>query len=276
MKYLFLKLTLNNLYASLKKVNDMYKKIVTKSIAVILVSIIIGCTENSVESQPQGLTGSWEWVQSSGGFAGWTLSPDSVGFNLYYEFRSDSTVSQWQNDSLIFESKFSVYQNTLTIEGRDIGFTWQITGDSLILRDQCIDCFVHIYKRGDRSKPQILIRNDLKSVEANGPLAIQNVQISGDDLSITVSYSGGCKDHSFILFVSSAFMKSKPVQAELFLSHEDHDDPCDAIITETIYFDLTRLKHIYQERYGMSGSMYLKIRGDGNDSHYVPLPLYEF
>ena len=70
-----------------------------------------------------------------------------------------------------------------------------------------------------------------------------------DTLTLRVSYSGGCANHHFRLYGSSAFMESYPVQTHLLLTHEDEGDPCDAIVTDTLRFSLAPLRETYQRGY---------------------------
>lgn len=60
-------------------------------------------------------------------------------------------------------------------------------------------------------------------------------------LSVTVSVSGGCEVHDYELVTQGALLLSIPPGANLYLVHEDNDDPCDAIIRETVSFDITPL-----------------------------------
>ncbi|MBT8400164.1 MAG: hypothetical protein KJO98_06790 [Rhodothermia bacterium] len=60
-------------------------------------------------------------------------------------------------------------------------------------------------------------------------------------LSLTVSVSGGCEDHDYQLVTQGALLLSIPPGANLYLIHEDNDDPCDAIIQDTVSFDITPL-----------------------------------
>ena len=93
------------------------------------------------------------------------------------------------------------------------------------------------------------------SGEGDGPV------IEGDTLTITVSFGGGCATHNFILVTAAAFMESDPVKLDAFLIHDDHDDPCEAYLTERLAFDLTPLRTLYEEAYGEdAGVVVLRIR----------------
>jgi hypothetical protein len=56
----------------------------------------------------QKLLGQWDWVSSSGGFAGTTITPKSTGYTLKETFSMDASDSVWsillKNDSLVRSS----------------------------------------------------------------------------------------------------------------------------------------------------------------------------
>jgi len=123
----------------------------------------------------------------------------------------------------------------------------------------------------------IIIIDDFALIDLKGdPLQINSVSVFGDNLQISVSYSGGCKEHEFGLFAGRAFMKSNPVRSQLILAHNANNDSCEAWITETLSFNLQPLKKIYQNSYGNSGSIYLRIATAADSTTYDPMPLYSF
>jgi hypothetical protein len=94
------------------------------------------------------------------------------------------------------------------------------------------------------------------------PLEIVAARVEGDRLLLALRYSGGCRTHGLELVASSLFMESFPVQADLLLAHDDHDDPCDGIVGREVAFDLAPLREAYDEAYpGDSGPMLLVLRG---------------
>ncbi len=98
------------------------------------------------------------------------------------------------------------------------------------------------------------------SGEDGGPV------IEGDMLTLTVSFGGGCEIHDFTLITAAAFMESDPVMLDAYLIHDDHDDPCEAYLTERVALDLAPIRALYREAYGEeAGGVALSIRdGDGN------------
>ncbi|MBN2000692.1 hypothetical protein JW935_24295 [candidate division KSB1 bacterium] len=81
------------------------------------------------------------------------------------------------------------------------------------------------------------------------PYVLKAVVISGDTISFTVEYGGGCAEHDFVLANFGGFMESEPVQTKILLSHEDNDDACDAIETREVRFNLLPLKLSFRAQY---------------------------
>ena len=79
---------------------------------------------------------------------------------------------------------------------------------------------------------------------------VDSVRLEGDRLEFRVSFGGGCATHDFKLVAFGGWMESYPVQVKAFLSHDGKDDPCDAIVTRALSFDLRPLKLAYEESYG--------------------------
>ena len=102
--------------------------------------------------------------------------------------------------------------------------------------------------------------------------ALNSATITDDTLNISVSYSGGCKDHQFTLVVSNTFLESFPVQLHASIAHNANGDTCEAYPTEDYRFDLTSIKTMYQEAYRQeAGTIVLRIK-DAPDAELV----YEF
>jgi hypothetical protein len=80
-------------------------------------------------------------------------------------------------------------------------------------------------------------------------LAIEGGALDGIILQIYTSYGGGCGDHEFILLGRPNFMESYPVQIDLYLHHRNIDDYCDAIVSDTLCFDLRRVAELYEGIY---------------------------
>ncbi|MBI4546557.1 MAG: hypothetical protein HY707_01150 [Ignavibacteriae bacterium] len=71
-----------------------------------------GC-QNSTESivqQPQGLIGSWGWVESGGGELG-LRTPESEGYTENWRFDPDSTFYEYRNDTLVYQGTYEIRQD---------------------------------------------------------------------------------------------------------------------------------------------------------------------
>ena len=97
------------------------------------------------------------------------------------------------------------------------------------------------------------------------PFDLNSAAVSGDILTISVSYSGGCRSHVFVLTASDSFRESSPVQLSMVLTHDANDDPCEAYPTRQLRFDLTPIKERYQAAYGQDSGIVLLL--------LQPLPL---
>lgn len=106
------------------------------------------------------------------------------------------------------------------------------------------------------------------------PLALHSVSLDGSVLSLEVEYGGGCDRHDHDLVAWGGWMESFPVQVNLLLTHDDHDDPCDGLIRRTLRFDLTRLRDAYLGAYpgsapGVTTLALWLTAPDGEDAHRI-------
>ena len=92
--------------------------------------------------------------------------------------------------------------------------------------------------------------------------------ISGDTLTATVSFGGGCETHEFTLVLSDAFMMMDPVRLKATLAHDANGDPCEAWLTEVVEFDLTAAKKAHGEGGGTMILMLSFADGTGLDLPY--------
>lgn len=94
------------------------------------------------------------------------------------------------------------------------------------------------------------------------PVTIQEFAIRGDSLELSVTFGGGCRDHTFILLSDAAWMESYPVQVGVKLAHDANGDNCKALLSRVLRFDLSPLKAAYAVSYqATTGIMRLNIRG---------------
>jgi hypothetical protein len=86
------------------------------------------------------------------------------------------------------------------------------------------------------------------------------VTVQGRVLTATVTYGGGCAAHRMDLVAVGGWMESNPVQIQAVISHDDADDPCDAVVEQERAFDLNPLAEAYRRAYGNSSPVTVLLR----------------
>jgi len=85
------------------------------------------------------------------------------------------------------------------------------------------------------------VDNSFSIPEGKPNYTIENAEIKDSILTINISYSGGCKDHSFELMFNGMYMKSLPRKASLYLKHESNDDICKKLIMLELKYNLSSI-----------------------------------
>jgi hypothetical protein len=68
------------------------------------------------------------------------------------------------------------------------------------------------------------------------------MSIEAGILQVSVSYGGGCEDHTFVACWNGAVTTtSDPESLLLTLAHDAHDDLCDAFVTRDLFIDISDL-----------------------------------
>jgi hypothetical protein len=89
---------------------------------------------------------------------------------------------------------------------------------------------------------------------------IDSVAVEGDTLRITAHYSGCCKEHYFLLFMSpGSFLESNPVQADLCLRYYANHDTCECLGHRDLQFDLSPIADLCLQTYGAPKPIMLNI-----------------
>ena len=102
------------------------------------------------------------------------------------------------------------------------------------------------------------------------PYVVNAAAVEGHQLTIEVSFGGGCRRHDFTLVISKSFRESDPVQLPAVLAHDANGDTCQAYPTESHVFDLALVRNRYRQFYGPGpGKIVLRIAGvPGDDLVY--------
>lgn len=129
-----------------------FEKVKLKIFAFSIIFFLISCGKESDENQNKALIGKWTWIQSSGGIAGQTYTPQSTGDMITIEFFNDLTYRQYRNDILNIETKYELKNvdgyNELFIfyeNGNPGSIITLLDKNSLILTDNMFDGYVNTY-----------------------------------------------------------------------------------------------------------------------------------
>jgi len=74
----------------------------------------------------------------------------------------------------------------------------------------------------------------------NTPVIVHNVTVEDDFLKMKVSFSGGCRNHTFDLINVEGEEQTEDT-AVLMLHHNSNDDMCEAVLTMDLKFDISSL-----------------------------------
>lgn len=83
--------------------------------------------------------------------------------------------------------------------------------------------------------------NRLNNKSEGNSFTIKNSKREGDFIQIELSYSGGCKKHTFEIIWDGLVYTDDPCHINLLLVHRGNNDNCEAFITETIFVNLKEL-----------------------------------
>ena len=130
-----------------------------KAVLFFVFIILTSCSsENSSISKNKSLEGKWNWVQSTGGFAGTTSTPESSNQVIYIEF-SGNSFKKYINGTLSADLTYVIKTQKSIFGGekpmlvsdnpiKDFGaISFEIIGDKLHLNDECNDCYASVYVR---------------------------------------------------------------------------------------------------------------------------------
>ena len=86
-----------------------------------------------------------------------------------------------------------------------------------------------------------IVNNEQLRNAPRDPFDFISAEIIGDCLEVAVRYGGGCGGADFQLFGQEELAQSLPPQRLVLISLDDKDN-CEALVTDTISFDLTAFR----------------------------------
>lgn len=117
--------------------------------------MMLGCGTVTGPDLDARIAGQWEWVESTGGIAGMTLTPASTGETRELRFDRER-VESYRNDTLVVSQRYTMALVAGTqrwrIDYLDAGSAFdsqmaELLGDTLVLTDPCCDGFISRYRR---------------------------------------------------------------------------------------------------------------------------------
>ncbi len=137
--------------------NHYAKTIALNFCALMLLSILpFGCSNDDDSIKPIDIKGEWTWIESVGGFGGWTLTPESEDITKRLII-DDFVYQEFWNDSLVLDTGYEIKLSEETLVGTEDNTIIEfdsgdrqaivIVDSNLELIDQCIDCYSHRYRR---------------------------------------------------------------------------------------------------------------------------------
>ncbi len=100
-------------------------------------------------------------------------------------------------------------------------------------------------KTPPEGKPQrnAMVKSTIGSFKESDAFSIQDAQIKGNTLLLTITYGGGCAEHKFEFIGSPMIMKSMPPIRSVQLIHDSANDNCKAIVTRIVEIDLKNIAY---------------------------------
>jgi len=122
-------------------------------------------TSNQIEfpnEESRQLIGTWNWLQSSGGFGGTIQNPTTEGLDKQVKFNQKGEYSRLTNGELDYYLNYHFVEDISIVTGEKrylINFvpldknslpfgrlSYEfISLDTLVLFDECYDCYTHLY-----------------------------------------------------------------------------------------------------------------------------------
>ena len=126
-------------------------------VVTAVLSVYPGCKKTGV-SPFSMLYHRWEWVQSSGGIAGVVQTPQSEGYTRAIAFTEEGVFTVYQDNAAIISSTYTIIRAESILDNQEYDMIVfenallesaiiQLSGDTLILREEVFDGFTHTYRR---------------------------------------------------------------------------------------------------------------------------------
>jgi hypothetical protein len=122
------------------------------------------------------------------------------------------------------------------------------------------------------SQSAVVLVDDVGNLAETGPrdlLRVAAARVDGDTLRLAVEHGGGCREHTYRLVASRAFMESQPPQTRLVLGHDARGDACRALVRVDLAVSLVPLADAVRAGSGTRrGAIVLHLEGYGEALRY--------
>jgi hypothetical protein len=96
----------------------------------------------------------------------------------------------------------------------------------------------------ETSTPSAMIEATIGTTSLTGdPFDINAIWIEGNVMHLSISYSGGCGEHTFQCIGSPQISKSLPPKRSISVIHTNHEDFCKKRITDTLKINIEALAY---------------------------------
>ena len=127
-----------------------------KTLGILAVIALIACSDAMAPTTQELLEGNWTWIESSGGIAGGTRTPESTGETMSLRFLGTDSVEVIRNGAVQGATTYRLRSSdggaTTVIDYAQaiFGFDSQelsLTLDVLLLIDGCCDGYAYRFER---------------------------------------------------------------------------------------------------------------------------------
>jgi len=89
---------------------------------------------------------------------------------------------------------------------------------------------------------EIIMDNSYYPYDEKPTYKISRAEVNDNKLYLTIHYLGGCGTHQFQLYGNTNYLKTKPVQLNLFLKHSQEHESCQKELVLEKCFDISAIK----------------------------------
>lgn len=115
---------------------------------------MVSCGSSRSTSKRPDILGNWNWVSTAGGFAGRTTTPETSHSSRQLQITTDS-IYMYQSGELTSVSAYQLTRAESQVQ-RKAGWAFEVNDrrtfvvrrdSTLVLSEDCWDCFTHTYHR---------------------------------------------------------------------------------------------------------------------------------